>query len=78
METHPFAAIRRCEFSVFSSLPGRGDYALLVSCLCSPQRLVRLGAVESLRMTNHPELERVLALRALDETDEEVLQALNC
>jgi HEAT repeat protein len=52
--------------------------SLLRSCLCSPQRLVRLGAVESLRMTNHPELERVLALRALDETDEEVLQALNC
>ena len=51
-------------------------YAFLVSCLASPERLVRLGAIESLRMQERPELEKVLAARALEETDEEVLQAL--
>jgi hypothetical protein len=53
-------------------------YSFLVSCLSSPERLVRLGAIESLRLTERPELERVLASRALEETDEEILQALNC
>jgi HEAT repeat protein len=53
-------------------------YALLVSCLSSPERLVRLGAIEALRVTERPELAAVLASRSLEETDEEVLQALNC
>jgi HEAT repeat protein len=53
-------------------------YAFLVSCLASTERLVRLGAVETLRMTERPGLEPVLAARALEESDEEVLQALNC
>ena len=53
-------------------------YAFLVSCLSSPERLVRLGAIESLRETQRPGLEGVLAARALKETDEEVLQALSC
>jgi HEAT repeat protein len=60
-------------------LSSRDDtYSFLVSCLSSPERLVRLGAIESLRGTERPGLERVFALRALEETDEEVLQALNC
>jgi HEAT repeat protein len=60
-------------------LSSRDDvYSFLVSCLSSPERLVRLGAIESLRMTERPELEKVLASRALEETDEEVLQALSC
>jgi HEAT repeat protein len=52
--------------------------AFLVSCLSNPERMVRLGAVESLRLTERQELEGVFASRALEETDEEVLQALNC
>jgi HEAT repeats len=55
-----------------------GVYAFLVSCLSSTERLVRLGAAESLRMTKRPGLEPVLAARALEESDEEVLQALAC
>jgi len=50
--------------------------AFLVSCLSSPERLVRLGAAESLRMGTRPDLEPVLEARARDESDEEVLQAL--
>jgi HEAT repeat protein len=58
-------------------LSSRDDvYALLVTCLSSPERLVRLGAIESLRATARPELQQVLASRALAETDEVILQAL--
>jgi HEAT repeat protein len=53
-------------------------YWLLVACLSSTERLVRLGAAESLRMTPRPELEPFLAARAREESDEEVLQALGC
>lgn len=53
-------------------------YALLVSCLSHPERLVRLGAIESLRMADRPGLDGILATRAMDETDEEVLEALSC
>ncbi len=53
-------------------------YVFLASCLCSPERLVRLGAAESLRMAERPGWETLLAARALEESDEEVLQALNC
>ena len=53
-------------------------YAFLIACLSSPERLVRLGAIESLRETARPGLEEVLAARALEETDEEVKQALSC
>jgi HEAT repeat protein len=60
-------------------LSSRDDvYAFLVSCLSSPERLVRLGATESLRLTQRPGTEEVLFLRSLKETDEEVLQALIC
>jgi hypothetical protein len=60
-------------------LSSRDDvFSFLVSCLSSPERLVRLGAIESLRMTERPGLEKVLASRALEETDEEVRQALSC
>jgi HEAT repeat protein len=52
--------------------------ALLVSCLSSPERLVRLGAAETLRMAERPGLQPVLAARASQESDEEVLQALGC
>jgi len=51
-------------------------YAFLVSCLSSTERLVRLGAAESLRMPQRPGLALVLAARVLEESDEEVLQAL--
>jgi HEAT repeat protein len=60
-------------------LSSRDDiYSFLVSCLSSPERLVRLGAIESLRATERPEVESVLAARALQETDAEVRQALSC
>jgi HEAT repeat protein len=52
-------------------------YAFLIGCLTSPERMVRLGAIESLRETcRRPELEEVLAERALAETDADILQAL--
>ncbi len=50
--------------------------AFLIECLTNPERLVRLGAVECLRETHRPELEEVLAERALRETDDDILQAL--
>jgi len=53
-------------------------YAFLVACLSSPERLVRLAAAESLRAAGRPGLEPLLAARANEETDEEVLQALSC
>jgi len=52
--------------------------AYLVSCLSSAERLIRLGAAESLRAAERPGLEPVLTARALEESDEEVLQALSC
>jgi HEAT repeat protein len=52
--------------------------AFLISCLSSPERLVRLGAAETLRIAERPGLEPVLAARASQESDEEVLQALGC
>ena len=70
-----------CRYQAVRALgwPTRDDvYAFLVSCLSSPERLVRLGAVESLRVTERPGLKPVLAARALEESDEEVLQALSC
>jgi HEAT repeat protein len=71
---HRYQAVRALRYLSF-----RDDVcSLLVSCLSSPERLVRLGAIESLRATERPELERVLTERALQETDEEVLQALGC
>jgi HEAT repeat protein len=58
---------------------GRDDvYSFLVSCLSSTDRLVRLGAAETLRAAEHPGCGSVLAARALEEPDEEVLQALGC
>lgn len=51
-------------------------YSFLIGCLTSPERLVRLGAIECLRETDRPELEKVLAELVLTETDEDILQAL--
>jgi len=60
-------------------LSSRDDvYRFLVSCLSSSERLVRLGAIESLRGAPQPGLQDVLAARATEEADEEVLQALSC
>jgi HEAT repeat protein len=60
-------------------LSSRDDvYQFLVACLASPERLVRMGAIESLRGAPHPGLHDVLAARATEETDEELLQALGC
>ncbi len=53
-------------------------YAFLVSCLSSSDRMVRLGAVETLRAAERPGLGQILAAHALEESDEEVLQALSC
>ncbi len=50
----------------------------LTSCLTSYERLVRLGAIEALQAMAPPGLQKVLAARALSESDEDVLQALNC
>jgi len=52
-------------------------FAFLSTCLSSSERLVRLGAAESLRAAGRPGLEPVLAARAREEADEEVLQALS-
>ena len=52
--------------------------AFLVSCLSSPERMVRLGAAECLRAAGREDVEPLLAARALVESDEEVLQALGC
>ncbi len=58
-------------------LSSRNDvYAVLVASLSSPERMVRLGAIESLQMAPRPGLQDILASRAKEETDEEVLQAL--
>ena len=53
-------------------------HGLLVSCLSSTERLVRLGAAEALRTAQRPGVETILVARALEESDEEVLQALSC
>ena len=59
-------------------LSSREDvFSFLLSCLSSPERLVRLGAIESLRTSARPELEKILAARAGEETDEEVREALS-
>ena len=39
---------------------------------------IRLGAIEALQAMAPPDLQKVLAARALSESDEDVLQALNC
>jgi len=68
-----YQAVRALSF-----LSSRDDvYSFLLACLVSPERLVRLGAIESLRETRRPELEQVFAARVLEETDEEVAQALS-
>jgi hypothetical protein len=53
-------------------------FALLVSCLSSTERLVRLAAAEAIRMSERPGIERVFAARVREETDAEVLEALTC
>jgi HEAT repeat protein len=67
-----YQAVRALSF-----LSSRDDvYAFLLSCLSNPERLVRLGAIDSLREAERPGLETVLASHALAEADEEVLRAL--
>jgi hypothetical protein len=46
--------------------------------LSHPERLIRIGAAESLRIAARPGFEHDLSARALQETDEEVLEALKC
>jgi HEAT repeat protein len=53
-------------------------FAILISCLSSTERLIRLAAAEAIGMSERPEVERVLATRVREETDGEVLEALNC
>jgi len=53
-------------------------FAIIVSCLSSTDRLVRLAAAEAIRMSERPGIESVLAARIREETDGEVLEALNC
>jgi HEAT repeat protein len=52
-------------------------YAFLVSSLSNAECLVRLGAAEILRSVTRPGLEAVLAARAREEPDPDVLQALS-
>lgn len=52
-------------------------YEYLVSCLSNTERLVRLGAAETLLMNKRPGLKTILVAHASEEPDEEVLQALN-
>jgi HEAT repeat protein len=69
-----YQAVRALRF-----LSSRDDvYAFLVSCLSSPERLVRLGAVETLSAAERPGWGPILAGYALEESDEEILQALSC
>jgi HEAT repeat protein len=71
-----------CRYQAVQALglwAGRDDICtLLVSCLTSEERLIRLAAAESLRAAKRPDLHRLLAERAREESDEEVLQALTC
>jgi HEAT repeat protein len=53
-------------------------YQFMISCLSNPERLVRLGAAESLRVSGRPGYEFTFAACALKETDDEVLEALKC
>jgi HEAT repeat protein len=53
-------------------------FQLLVSCLSSTERLVRLAAAEAIGMSERPGIEHVLAVRAREEKDGEVLEALTC
>jgi hypothetical protein len=60
-------------------LAARDDvYEFLISCLSNPERLIRLGAIESLRGAARQGLDEVLQFHAANETDEEVRQALGC
>ena len=52
--------------------------ALIITCLSNPERLVRLAAVESLRLARTNGCEAALAQCAQMETDEEILEALTC
>jgi HEAT repeat protein len=52
-------------------------HAFLIECLASPERLIRLAAIESLREASRPELDQIFAAQSRHETDEEVVQALN-
>jgi HEAT repeat protein len=63
---------------VLGSWSARDDvHAFLIDCLSNPERMVRLGAVKALRTADRADLKSLLAARALEETDEEVLQALS-
>ncbi len=53
-------------------------YSYLVACLSGPERLVRLGAIESLRKATRSSLDALFSRFAETETDEEVLQAFAC
>jgi HEAT repeat protein len=52
-------------------------YSFLLSSLANPEGMIRRAAIESLRANGRAELSSTLAARALEETDEEVLQALS-
>jgi HEAT repeat protein len=71
-----------CRFQaikVLGFLASRHDvYAFLVACLSSPERLVRLGAIEALRGAAQPGLQETFDRCAQTERDEDVLQALSC
>jgi HEAT repeat protein len=72
----------QCRYQAVRTLgiwSSRSDvFTILVSYLSSTERLVRLAAAEAIGMSNRPEVERVLARRVREETDTEVLEALNC
>jgi HEAT repeat protein len=72
----------QCRYQAVRTLgiwSSRNDvFAILVSCLSSTERLVRLAAAEAIRMSERPGIVRVLTARVREETDAEVLEALNC
>jgi len=72
----------QCRYQAVRTLgiwSSRNDvFAILVSCLSCTERLVRLAAVEAIRMSDRPGIQQMLAARVREETDEEVLEALSC
>jgi len=71
------AVLRYQAVRVLGIWAGREDIrTFLISCMSSPERLIRLAAIEALRAADWQGLDTVLAARALVETDAELLQAL--
>jgi HEAT repeat protein len=63
---------------VLGSWSEREDVRVFLNaCLSNAEPMVRMGAIEALKIADRPELKSLLALRALTESDEEALQLLS-